>query len=118
MLLWRLSDVRYARLFNGGYGLANLGRWNSVGHAVTYCSTSPALCVLEKLVHVEDPDLMPPLMMVRYDVPDELATEEVALVELPDSMEGAGKFDPGARRPVAWRSPVASPASPFRYRST
>ena len=83
MRLWRLSGVAHARAFDGGYGLFFDGRWNTAGHAVTYCSTSPALCVLEKLVHIEDPELMPPLVMVRYDVPDELSVETIDLGELP-----------------------------------
>ena len=83
MLLWRLSGVAYARAFDGGYGLLFDGRWNTIGHSVTYCSTSPALCVLEKLVHIEDPRLLPALMMVRYEVPDYLAVEALALADLP-----------------------------------
>jgi len=83
MLLWRLSGVAYAKAFDGGYGLLFDGRWNTVGRAVTYCSTSPALCVLEKLVHIEDPTLLPALMMVRYNVPDDLAVETIALNDLP-----------------------------------
>jgi RES domain-containing protein len=83
MLLWRLSGRAHARSFDGGYGLLYDGRWNSAGHAVTYCATSPALCVLEKLVHIEDPGLMPELVMVRYDVPDSLGVETVGLDDLP-----------------------------------
>ena len=83
MLLWRLSGVRYASAFDGGYGLHFDGRWNSVGRAITYCASSPSLCVLEKLVHVEDPALLPVLVMVAYDVPDTLAIETVGLDELP-----------------------------------
>jgi hypothetical protein len=48
-------------------------------------ATSPALCVLEKLVHIEDPELLPPLVMVRYDVPDDLCMEAISIGELPDS---------------------------------
>src|SRR5271163_2742070 len=83
MLLWRLSGVRHARAFDGGYGLLFDGRWNSAGHAVTYCATSPALCVLEKLVHVEDVALLPDLVMLTYEVPDDLAPHNVALENLP-----------------------------------
>jgi len=83
MLLWRLSGVSHARAFDGGYGLLFDGRWNTIGRPVTYCSTSPALCVLEKLVHIEDPRLLPALMMVRYEVPDYLAVEALALADLP-----------------------------------
>jgi RES domain len=51
-LLWRLSGAQHAK--DGGRGLHFDGRWKTVGHAVTYGSTSPSLCVLEKLVHIED----------------------------------------------------------------
>lgn len=84
MILWRLSTTAYARNFDGGYGLLFDGRWNSIGHAVTYCATSPSLCILEKLVHVGDPDLLPALSMVTYDVPDTLAVETITLDDMPD----------------------------------
>ncbi len=83
MRLWRLSGARFANRFDGGYGLLFDGRWNTVGHAVTYCATGPSLCVLEKLVHVEDPDLLPDLVMVAYEAPDDLAVETVDLAGLP-----------------------------------
>ena len=83
MLLWRLSGRRHAETFDGGYGLLFNGRWNTVGHAVTYCATSPSLCVLEKLVHIEDPALLPELVMVTCDVPDALGFDTVALDSLP-----------------------------------
>jgi len=85
MVLWRLSGRQHALTFDGGYGLLYDGRWNSVGHAVTYCATSPSLCVLEKLVHVEDPDLLPELVMVRYDVPADLGIDEIVIRDLPDN---------------------------------
>jgi RES domain-containing protein len=59
MILWRLSAERYVRVFDGGYGRLYQGRWNSAGHPVTYSSTSPSLCVLEKLLHIQDPNLLP-----------------------------------------------------------
>ncbi len=82
MLLWRLCGVRHAQAFDGGYGLLFDGRWNTAGHAVTYCSTSPSLCLLEKLVHIENPALLPPLVMARYDVPDGLTLESIGVAEL------------------------------------
>lgn len=84
MILWRLSGAAYARAFDGGYGLHYDGRWNSAGHAVTYCATSPSLCVLEKLVHVQDPELLPALVMVRYEIPDHLPVETITFDSLPD----------------------------------
>ena len=64
MPLWLLSTSTYAARFDGGYGLGNDGRWNGRGRPVTYCSTGPALCVLEKLVHISDLSLLPDNMMV------------------------------------------------------
>ncbi|MFN4089365.1 MAG: RES family NAD+ phosphorylase [Alphaproteobacteria bacterium] len=84
MLLWRLSGRAHARTFDGGYGLLYDGRWNTVGHVVIYCATSPSLCVIEKLVHVENPDLLPELVMLRYAVPDGFAVETITLPDLPD----------------------------------
>ncbi len=83
MILWRLSGASHARSFDGGYGLLFEGRWNRLGQAVTYAATSPALCVLEKLVHVENPALLPDLVMVRYEAPDDLGMSTVALSDLP-----------------------------------
>ena len=83
MLLWRLSGQQHAEAFDGGYGLFFDGRWNTAGHAVTYCATSPSLCVLEKLVHIEDPTLLPELVMVTYNVPDDLGTDTIGLDDLP-----------------------------------
>ena len=85
MRLWRLSGAAYADRFDGGYGLEHEGRWNKPGRVVTYCATGPALCALEKLVHVEDADLLPDdTMLIRYDVPDDLQVEECRLADLPD----------------------------------
>ena len=84
MDLWRLSDADYAERFDGGYGLVCDGRWNGRGSPITYCSTGPALCVLEKLVHIDDPALLPDEMtLVRYDAPDELEVEDVPVDGLP-----------------------------------
>jgi RES domain-containing protein len=107
MRLWRLSGAAHARAFDGGYGLLYPGRWNSLGHPVTYCATSPALCVLEKLVHVEDPALLPDLAMVRYDAPDDLAVERVGLANLPEDWRRRESLtqDLGDR----WRADGAGP---------
>jgi RES domain-containing protein len=107
MLLWRLSIRQYAKLFDGGYGLLFDGRWNTVGHAVTYCSTSPSLCMLEKLVHIEDPALLPEFVMVTYDVPDSLSAESIGLDDLPTDwrrQEGLTQ-----RRGDAWRRSRMTP---------
>jgi RES domain-containing protein len=83
MRLWRLSSIRRARDFDGGYGLSNNGRWNTRGHPVTYCATVPSLAALEKRVHVTDPALFPPQMMVEYEAPNDLPLRVLEIDELP-----------------------------------
>jgi RES domain-containing protein len=83
MRLWRLSSVRHARDFTGGYGLSNSGRWNTVGRPVTYCATVPSLAALEKRVHVGDPRTLPPQAMVAYDAPNDLSVRTIDIGELP-----------------------------------
>ena len=84
MRLWRLSSERRARAFDGGYGLSYDGRWNSKGRPVTYCSTGPSLATAEKRVHVADPGLLPPQVMVEYDVPDDIPLRALAIADLPN----------------------------------
>ncbi len=107
MVLWRLSDSLHARAFDGGYGLLFDGRWNTVGHAVTYCSTSPSLCVLEKLVHVQDPDLLPDMAMIRYAASDDLTIEDVSLGELPNDWRDQESWTQG--RGDAWHRSLRTP---------
>ena len=86
MRMWRLSGADYAERFDGGFGLFHDGRWNTRGRPITYCATGPALCVLEKLAHIEDARLLPDdTVLVRYDVPDDLPVEESPLDGLPES---------------------------------
>lgn len=107
MRLWRLSLARHARAFDGGYGLLFDGRWNTVGRPVTYCATSPALCVLEKLVHIEDPLLLPELMMVRYEAPDDLAVDDVPLSALPTDWRRRESWT--QQRGNAWHASLSAP---------
>ena len=85
MRMWRLSGADYAERFDGGFGLHHDGRWNSRGRPITYCAAGPALCVLEKLVHVEDARLLPDdTVLVRYDIPDDLRVEAADIDDLPE----------------------------------
>lgn len=83
MRLWRLSSLRRAREFNGGYGIFNNGRWNTRGRPVTYCSTVPSLTALEKRVHVTDPGLLPPQALVEYEIPDDIPQHTIPIGDLP-----------------------------------
>src|SRR5262249_6046383 len=66
-----------------GFGLLNDGRWNTRGRPTTYCSTVASLTALEKRVHVVDPALLPPQVLVTYELPDSLSRRSIELEDLP-----------------------------------
>nr|WP_256478517.1 RES family NAD+ phosphorylase [Notoacmeibacter sp. MSK16QG-6] len=82
-----MSIAAHSRALDGGYGLLFDGRWNTVGHAVTYMASVPSLCLLEKLVHVEDPALLPDLDIVTYNAPDDWPVQRVEPDDLPSDWE-------------------------------
>ena len=92
MRVWRL--VRRRRLpdaFTGeGARLAG-GRWNSSGVRVVYTSDTLALATLEYLVHTSLLHAPREIMSIWADVPDDLASETVALTRLPKHWQ---RYDP------------------------
>src|ERR1700719_2303310 len=84
MRLWRLSSERRARSFDGGYGGFYDGRWGTPGRAGADCSTVPSLTALEKRAHVSDPGLLPPQVMVAYEVPDDVPIRTLSIADLPE----------------------------------
>jgi RES domain-containing protein len=88
MRLWRLSSARRARDFTGGYGLLYSGRWNTPSRPVTYCSTVPSLAALEKRVHVTDPALLPPQVMIEYEAPEDMPLRALDVAALPNGWAG------------------------------
>lgn len=83
MVLWRSCNASLSGFFDGTGGMIAAGRWHSQGQAITYSSSAPSLTLLERLVHVEDPALLPPLAVIAYDAPDALETEDVDISALP-----------------------------------
>lgn len=83
MILWRSCNASISGFFDGTGGLLAGGRWHSRGQAVTYSASAPSLTLLERLVHVEDPALLPPLAVVAYQAPDGIETEDIDLSSLP-----------------------------------
>ncbi len=57
MQLWRIYRTTHGPGLDGVGGLFTGGRWSQRGHRVVYFSDTPALAVLEKLVHL-DPEFI------------------------------------------------------------
>ena len=109
MRLWRLSAERYADRLDGGYGRTNAGRWNRPGELVTYATTVPSLCVLEKLAHIEDLELFPSdLRLVELAAPDDLP---ITVLEEPDLLPSGWWRDIGLTQALgsAWHAARSTP---------
>ena len=51
--------------------------------------------MLEKLVHVEDPELLPPLVMMRYAAPDDLGRTTLKLAYRPETWKADETWSQG-----------------------
>jgi RES domain-containing protein len=103
MQAWRLSIGRYADRLDGGFGLVQAGRWNSIGRRVTYAATTPSLCVLERLVHLDLAVAMPDdLVMTEIDLPDEGGIRRIE----PSALPGQWVSDEAVSRSIgdAWHA--------------
>ncbi len=89
MHLWRIASVRYDPLDGEGARIAG-GRWNSPGRPVVYASTHPALAVLEKLVWIDPEDVPYDLSLFRVELPDDIATRELVIDQLPETWQEVG----------------------------
>ncbi len=73
LTVWRLLKSRHASsAFNGEGARLYGGRWNSPGVRVAYAADSPALAVLEVLVHLQNPRILESYSFVRAEIPEDL----------------------------------------------
>ena len=59
------------------------GRWNSVGTAVVYTSTTFSLAVLEIMVNASSPIIPPDMVYVPIDIPGEIRLDVLDIATLP-----------------------------------
>lgn len=99
-IVWRIA--RHTTLGNptdmsGEAAKDNGGRWNSIGSAVVYSSTTIALAALETLTRFSNADTARNSFLVRVEVPYEIWRKR--------------KTTPAASLPVTWLSIPAAPTS-------
>lgn len=85
MIAWRLTKRKYAtreRLLGGSGAKSAGGRWNRLGLAVVYASTTSSLALLEMLVHLELQDMPQSLVAAQIVVPNDLKPKEIAIEQL------------------------------------
>lgn len=88
MLVYRLVQEAFRREPLSGEGAARYGgRWNPKGISLLYTTESPALSVLEILVHI-DPQNIPKYYLVTIEVPDSVRSYRAD--ELPEDWQLVG----------------------------
>lgn len=92
MLVYRLLQAAYRHEPLSGQGAALYGgRWNPKGLSLLYTTESPALSLLEVLVHL-NPSRIPSYYLVTIEVPDSVRTYSVS--ELPANWQASGSAGP------------------------
>jgi len=74
MLLYRIAHKKYATDASGEGARRKGGQWNPRGVSIHYTSSTAGLAILEVLVHV-DPDDLPPVQLVTYELPNALVED-------------------------------------------
>ena len=80
MEIYRICLEKYSHALVAS---GNRARWNSKGNFVIYTAGTRALACLENVVHRSGEGLNSLFRVIRIDVPDSLATEELALAQMP-----------------------------------
>jgi RES domain-containing protein len=81
MLVYRISNTRYAKDLTGEGARLFGGRWNHIGIPCLYTSGSRALSVLEFSVNVNMERILRNLSMITIDLPDDVL--EINTPQLP-----------------------------------
>jgi len=124
LTVWRLVKTKYSRsAFDGEGSRLYGGRWSSPGTVVAYASESPALAVLEVLVHLQNSTVLQSYSLASADVPDELV-EVVARRQLspnwtksppPPETQGLGDAWARGRRSAVLRVPSVILGDSYNY---
>jgi len=87
--IYRICLTKYAgELVASG----NPGRWNLRGQFVIYAAGSRALACLENVVHRSGEGLNSLFSVMRLEVPDDLAVEELNLAQLPPGWQPTSAY--------------------------
>jgi RES domain-containing protein len=87
--IYRICLAKYAgELVASG----NPGRWNLRGQFVIYAAGSRALACLENVVHRSGEGLNSLFNVLRIEVPDDMAVEELTLAQLPPAWQPTSAY--------------------------
>ncbi|MGZ8537676.1 MAG: RES family NAD+ phosphorylase [Flavisolibacter sp.] len=87
MIVYRLTNTRYASDLSGEGARINGGRWNHIGIPCLYTASSRALATLEYSVNVDLSRILRHLSMATIEIPDDI--QKVTIPHLPGDWKAA-----------------------------
>ncbi|MBS1530198.1 MAG: RES family NAD+ phosphorylase [Bacteroidetes bacterium] len=82
MLLYRITNAKYAGDLSGNGARYFGGRWNSIGQPMLYLASSRSLAILESLAHIVPTNVPNDYLLLTIDAPDDYIAVSADL--LPD----------------------------------
>lgn len=83
MVLYRITNAKYADDLSGNGARLYGGRWNSEGKPMVYLASSRSLAVLESLAHLVPTNIPNDFLILNIEVPDDFL--EIPENVLPDN---------------------------------
>lgn len=83
MLVFRITQKEYAHDLSGFGAKQFGGRWNSIGTPILYTSSSASLAILENLVHLPKHLLPKNIVLITFEIPDNLPHSSIIEKGLP-----------------------------------
>ena len=80
MILYRITNARYADDLSGNGARLYGGRWNSEGRAMVYLAASRSLAILESLAHLSPTNIPGDYVMLTVDAPDDFFEIDIKLL--------------------------------------
>ena len=98
MIIFRMHGISQAAFDSSG-AFFQPGRWHSAGTRGVYAAEHASLAVLETLIHAGGRK-MPPRVISRIHLPDDLSIESAPWMEMPDSQSFGDAWVSEARTAV------------------
>lgn len=83
MKVHRVTPQKFALDLSGTGAKLYGGRWNRVGVPLLYTSENLSLAVLENIVHIQNPAILPPYKAITIEIPDSF--KEYSVTNFPDN---------------------------------
>ncbi len=91
MKIYRITPKKYATDLSGMGAKLYGGRWNRVGVSLLYTSENLSLAVLENIVHISNPTILPTFKSLTVEIPESF--KEYSISDFPDDWTNQESFE-------------------------